>query len=124
VREERVLVQVPSGLVVPVYPPSLVGDRDADGRVDAFDMAACDACVGRVFTAPCAAFDADGDCAVTATDRLEISRRLCDLDRDGGVGPQDLALLLAGWARPDLDLTGDFSVGPADVAVMLANWSS
>ncbi|MFZ9916528.1 MAG: CRTAC1 family protein, partial [Phycisphaerales bacterium] len=42
VREERVLVNVPSGFAVPVYAPSRVGDAAGDGRVDPADLAACE----------------------------------------------------------------------------------
>ena len=49
-----------------------------------------------------------------------------DLDRDGTVGPADLAILLAAWgtagAREDLD--GDGTVGPRDIALILGNWST
>jgi hypothetical protein len=122
VREVRELVNVPAGFAVPVYPPSLVGDRDADGRVDPADLAACDACVGADFSAGCAAFDANGDCRVTKQDRAAILLRLVDLDRDGSVGSADITMLLDSWGRPDRDLTGDGIVGSADIAFMLAAW--
>ena len=122
VREERVLVNVPSGFAVPVYPPSAIGDRFVDGRVDPDDMAACEACVGGDFSAACAAFDADGDCRVTKLDRAAVRLRLVDLSRDGAVNAPDITMLLSSWARPDLDLTGDGTVDSADVAFMLAAW--
>lgn len=123
VREERVLRNVPSGFVVPVYPSSRLGDAAGDGRVDPADVAACDACVASgVFTAACAVFDIDGDCRVDAADRAAVYLRMVDLDHDGVIGPRDLVLLLDGWGRPQRDLTGDGVVGPADVAVMLAAW--
>jgi len=49
-----------------------------------------------------------------------------DLDDDGAVGSRDLALLLAGWGRPDLaaDLDGDGAVGAADLALLLQAWEN
>ena len=121
-REERVLRNVPSGFVVPVYPDARLGDRAGDGRVDPADLAACDACVDAAFTAACAVFDVDGDCSVGSGDRAAIELRLLDLNRDGAIGPQDIAVLLGSWARPDHDLTGDGTVGPQDVARLLSAW--
>ena len=121
-RDERVLRNVPAGFVVPVYPTSRLGDVAGDGRVDPADLAACDLCVDAPFTAACAGFDVDGDCRVTSADRAAIELRLLDLNRDGAVGPQDIAILLANWGRPDHDLTGDGTVGPQDVARLLSAW--
>ena len=47
-----------------------------------------------------------------------------DLDGDGGVGPGDLAVLLAEWDEPssDADFDNDGTVGPADLAELLAHW--
>ena len=58
-----------------------------------------------------------------------------DLDGDCGVGPVDLAMLLASWGpcpEPcapgdpqdtcDADFNGDCIVGPLDLANLLANW--
>ncbi len=122
VREQRVLTDVPSGMVLPVYPPSRIGDADGDGRVDPADIVLCEQCVGGVFSPECAVFDADGDCRITASDLAAVRYRLCDLNRDGYVGAPDLAELLDGWGRPFLDITGDGTVGAADVATLLANW--
>lgn len=71
--------------------------------------------------------DSDGQFAersVTVT-IVEREVRDPDLDGSGGVGPEDLALLLAAWnstgtPREDLDLDG--SVGPADLALILSAW--
>jgi hypothetical protein len=122
VREERVLVSVPSGWTVPVYPPSRLGDAQGDGRVDPADLAACQSCVGAPFAAACAVFDFDGDCVVSSVDRAATELRLLDLNRDGSVNSPDIAYLLAGWLRPDLDLTGDAVVNSADLARLLAGW--
>lgn len=122
VREERVLVNVPSTFVVPVYPPSRLGDVAGDGRVDPADVAACAACIGAEFSAACAVFDVDGDCRVLKQDYAAVERRMLDLSRDGVVGGADLAMLLAGWGRPDLDITGDATVDTADIARMFAGW--
>jgi len=113
VREERVIVRVPSGWTVPVYPPSRLGDALGDGRVDPADVAACEACAGAPFSAACAVFDFDGDCAVGAADRAATELRMLDLNQDGAINSPDIAFLLAGWLRPDLDLTGDAVVNSA-----------
>lgn len=56
-----------------------------------------------------------------------------DLDCDGGVGPTDLALLLASWGDcpeppepcpADIQGTGDGIVGAGDLAVLLAAWGA
>jgi hypothetical protein len=122
VREERVLTDVPAGFVVPVYPPSLLGDQLGDGRVDPNDMAACEACLVGGFTGPCAAFDIDGDCRITDADRRGVALRLVDLNRDGSVGAPDITILLSAWGRPELDITGDGTVDGADIVRMLASW--
>ena len=122
VRAERVLTNVPAGIVVPVYPPAMLGDAAFDGRVGPDDLASCAACVGGVFGAGCAVFDMDGDCAITEADRWAVERRMLDLSGDGAVGAPDITVLLAGWGRPDRDLTGDRTVDAADVARLLAAW--
>tara|TARA_B100001059_G_scaffold147699_1_gene147664 strand:- start:245 stop:790 length:546 start_codon:yes stop_codon:yes gene_type:complete len=49
---------------------------------------------------------------------------LGDLDADGTVGPQDLALLLGAWndTNTTADLDGDGTVGPQDLALLLGAW--
>ena len=122
VREERVLVHVPSGWTVPVYPPSRLGDAQGDGRVDPADLAACEACVGAPFSAGCAVFDMNGDCSITEADRDAVELRMLDLSRNGVVDSRDVALLLASWGRPDADLTGDRTVDAADIVRLFAGW--
>ena len=52
--------------------------------------------------------------------------RFGDLDRNGAIGPGDLAILLAAWgsAGPREDLDGDSAVGPRDLVLILGSWSS
>lgn len=45
-----------------------------------------------------------------------------DLDCDGFVGPNDLAILLGGWGGSSADLDGDGIVGPSDLALLLGAW--
>jgi hypothetical protein len=55
-----------------------------------------------------------------------ISLRFGDLDLDGIVGPQDLAVLLANWGAGSGalgDLNRDGTVGPQDVALLLNHWA-
>jgi hypothetical protein len=47
-----------------------------------------------------------------------------DLNGDGTVGAQDLAILLGAWGSSGPgDLDGNGSVGPEDLAIMLGSWS-
>ncbi|MCA9289615.1 MAG: S8 family serine peptidase [Phycisphaerales bacterium] len=50
---------------------------------------------------------------------------LGDLNRDGSVNADDLAVMLAAWGltHSSADLDGDGIVGPADLAILLAQWS-
>ncbi len=46
-----------------------------------------------------------------------------DLDGDGVVGPQDLAILLGNWGNPGVgDVDGDGVVGAPDLAAVLGAW--
>ncbi|MEY2715242.1 MAG: hypothetical protein RIT24_1585 [Planctomycetota bacterium] len=56
-----------------------------------------------------------------------------DIDGDGAVGPQDVALLLNAWGpvprdrpfdprQPDADLDGNGEVGAPDIAMLLGSW--
>lgn len=47
-----------------------------------------------------------------------------DIDADGNVGADDLAILLAEWGAfaSAADLNGDFTVGAADLSILLAAW--
>lgn len=49
---------------------------------------------------------------------------LADLDRDGAVGPPDLAILLGAWGNPGgaEDLSGNGAVGPEDIGILLGSW--
>ncbi len=49
-----------------------------------------------------------------------------DINGDGDVGPQDLALLLGAWNTTDeaSDLDGDGTVGAQDLAILLGAWSA
>ncbi len=46
-----------------------------------------------------------------------------DLNQDGSVNGQDLAILLSGWATVAGDITGDGTTDGADLAVLLSAWS-
>ena len=118
----RVLTNVPSGFVLPVYPPERLGDVDGDGRVRPAEFVSLEACVGVAFGADCAVFDFDGDCSITRLDRLAGEQRLLDLDRSGHLGGGDLARLLDSWGTPECDVTGDATVDAADVVRILAAW--
>jgi hypothetical protein len=49
-----------------------------------------------------------------------------DVDCDGSVNANDLALLLGAWgtANPAADFNGDGSVGADDLSVVLSNWGA
>ena len=71
-----------------------------------------------------------GSSGAAARPRIDVfdldPARFGDLDRNGAIGPSDLAILLAAWgtagAREDLD--GDGTVGPRDLVLVLGSWSS
>jgi hypothetical protein len=59
----------------------------------------------------------------------EPAARPGDLDGDGMVGPQDLAVVLGAWGSGQgqggaADINGDGVVGAEDLAALLANWGS
>ena len=107
----------------PIHPPERLGDAAGDGRVDAGDLAAAEACARSVMAPACLVFDLDGDSDVDATDLDAMHRRMCDLDGSGHVAAPDLAILIGAWGTADADLTGDARVDAADLAFLLANWS-
>lgn len=45
-----------------------------------------------------------------------------DLNGDGTVGPQDLAVLLGAWGTAGADLDGDGVTGPEDLTILLGAW--
>ena len=48
-----------------------------------------------------------------------------DLDGDGSVGSNDLAILLSGWGAPGAgDLDGSGEIDAADLATLLAGWGA
>jgi len=49
----------------------------------------------------------------------------CDLDFDGAIGPQDVAMLLAAWGTDEFqyDLDMDGIVGSGDLAMLLGGWN-
>ncbi|MEY3142913.1 MAG: hypothetical protein RLY21_1406, partial [Planctomycetota bacterium] len=82
-------------------------DCNGNGQLDACELAVPGA-------------DADGDLVL---DQCEWS--FGDLNRDGEVGAQDLALLLSAWGSttPSIaDLNNDGQVGAQDLALLLSRW--
>jgi hypothetical protein len=51
-----------------------------------------------------------------------------DFDRDGAVGPSDLAVLMSAWGvhggLPGVDLVPNGEIDSADLAALLSNWGS
>jgi hypothetical protein len=89
-------------------------------------------CVG---SADVVARDPNGGLPPTTTRRAVLLRAVpiaCvgDLNRDGAIGPQDLAILLSYWcaaqncssASAIADLNVDGAVGAQDLSIFLANW--
>lgn len=84
-----------------------LSDCDGDGQTDTCEIAD-------------GAADKDGD---AVPDACEYARG--DFDLDGGVGPTDLAFLLAAWGVTGLeigDLDGDGTIAAGDLSILLANW--
>jgi len=56
-----------------------------------------------------------------------VSTQTCvpaDLNCDGAVNAQDIAILLGQWGTTgSADLSGDGTVGPQDIAILLGAWS-
>ena len=124
----RTIGSAPPGRYTIVH-PTLLGDSDADGDLDAADEAAlavCRAASGTPSPA-CMRFDFDGDLAVTSDDEslfhAEVLRRRCDLDLDTLVTARDLAILLANWGGAGIaDIDANGSVGAEDLKILIANW--
>ncbi|MFM7051123.1 MAG: FG-GAP-like repeat-containing protein [Planctomycetota bacterium] len=124
----RTLPALPAGAHAAVH-PSLLGDRDRNGDLDLLDRSALAKSIGSPVTVANAPHDIDGDMRITESDlalfdALLLARR-ADINRDGRVGPQDLALLLGAWgsdnASADVDLDG--AVGASDLSAVLAAWN-
>ena len=45
-----------------------------------------------------------------------------DLNGDGQVNGEDLAVLLGSWSTPANDIDGDGTVDGIDLAILLGNW--
>ncbi len=62
-----------------------------------------------------------------ATLQMTVSTQACvpaDLNCDGAVNAQDIAILLSQWGTAgSADLSGDGTVGPQDIAILLGSWS-
>lgn len=124
----RVLPALPAGACAAVH-PALLGDRDRDGDLDLADRNALEKSLGASVAVANAPLDIDGDMGITAKDAALfeglLRARRSDIDGDGRVGPQDLALLLGSWgsdnAAADVDLDG--SVGASDLSAVLAAWN-
>jgi len=73
----------------------------------------------------------DVDLTKDSRDQVKLIELLCgDLDHDGFIGPQDLAILLSSnnymkttpnALNPEADLNGDGTIGPQDLTVMLSS---
>lgn len=120
----RIIHNLPAGDVWTVYPPSRLGDVDADGKLTSVDRQTLDTCSARGFIPGCEMMDFDGDSDVDGDDLFLFNHKASDFDGDGLVGPQDLAVMLGVWGTANVicDLSGDGSVGPEDLAALLGVW--
>jgi hypothetical protein len=123
----RVLTGVPVDRAWSVYPPSRLGDVDADGLVGAADWAQFASWGLGPVAAGREMLDFDGDFALGPADvdafwiRADIARG--DLNGDGSVDGIDLGLLLAAWgASGPADLNLDGAVDGVDLGTLLAGW--
>ena len=113
--------------------PCAIGDVDQDGSIGPIDLE------GMMLALSRGGFDAGADCdgdgvpnvaeifagaADADVDGVPDDCPLCpaDFDRDGVVGANDLATVLAAWGTPDADLDGDGDTGATDLATVLAAW--
>lgn len=109
-----------------LWPNELLGDVDRDGTLGAADWAAFRTCLGATFGPGCEQHDFDGDADVDEADQALFLARACDLDGDGAVAGDDLAILLGSWgagAGAAGELDGDGSVGAGDLALLLLAWT-
>jgi enediyne biosynthesis protein E4 len=126
----RTLTNVPIRAAWTAYPPSRLGDVDADGTIGLSDWTRFAQWGLGTVVAGREMLDFDGDFDIDASDLSAFwaatTLRRGDLDGDGTVAANDLASLLSSWGQSgvpaDLDLDG--SVGAADLAVMLSSWGS
>ena len=89
-------------------PLSWIGDGYCDGIQQNYGVDLC-----------CYELDG-GDCSLLLCGLLPA-----DLNQDGSVNGQDLALLLGVWGQSlrEFDLDGNGTVGGGDLSFILANWS-
>ena len=90
------------------FSASWVGDGYCDGIQQNYGVDLC-----------CYELDG-GDCSLLLCGLLPA-----DLNQDGSVNGQDLALLLGVWGQSlrEFDLDGNGTVGGGDLSFILANWS-
>ena len=124
----RTLTNVPLRATWTAYPPSRLGDVNADGAVSLADWTQFAKWGLGAVTAGREMLDFDGDFDLDAADVSAFWQRAAirrgDLDGDGAVIANDLAALLGSWGQSgvpaDLDLDG--SVGASDLAALLSSW--
>jgi hypothetical protein len=126
----RTLTNVPLRATWTAYPPSRLGDVNADGAVSLADWTQFAEWGLGAVTAGREMLDFDGDFDLDAADVSAFWQRAAirrgDLDGDGAVIANDLAALLGSWGQSgvpaDLDLDG--SVGASDLAALLSSWGA
>ncbi len=120
-----------------VVHPSLLGDGNRDGHLDALDRASLDECIliGAAPRpgSPCARHDFNGDLLLDAHDaplfEAALAHARADLDNDALVNARDLVLLLDAWGIPKVtphaaDLDDDGVISCEDLARLLQEWDA
>ena len=103
--------------------PGLVEDCDGSGDCFSANWVGDGYCDGiqQTYGVDLCCYELDGgDCSLLLCGQLPA-----DLNQDGSVNGQDLALLLGVWGQNQeaYDLDGNGTVGGGDLAFILANWS-
>ncbi len=125
----RTLANYPANQRWTIYPVSRLGDLDGDGTVTGAELTELSAWCGSPVAPGLEIFDMDGDGQIGAQDlalaRLRLTGARGDFDDDGHVNGADLGALLSEWGGScsvaDLDDSG--LVDGDDLGTLLGSWT-
>lgn len=113
-----------------LYPPSMLGDVNGDGRIDQADVSLLSVHCFEPVEPGLEKLDMNGDGYLNAGDAALMSAILSgalgDFDLNGHVNGADLTMILGAWGQPgtEFDLNLDGTVDGADITILLGNWSA